>query len=110
MEDLIYIQFKNLDDLVRLVASSPTLFLQHVQLNGKHAYFIQSMLALGKPMIYIYKDSKPIEKKYIVYNRFKDEVSFSDTLSSDGQSAYITILEIENTNLIDSGLKKMLEE
>ena len=109
MEDLCYIQLKKLEDLVRLVSSSQTLFLQHIALNGKHIYFIQSMLSLSKPMVYLYQDMKPIEKKYIIYNRFKDEVAFSDIASTDGQSVNIAILEIENTNLL-SGLKEIIEK
>ncbi len=106
----MYIQFKNFEDLVRLVASSPTPFIQHFKFKDKHAYFVQSILSFIRPLMYVYKDQKSFEKKYVVYNRFKDSVSFSDILGSDGQSVYITILNIENTNLLDYGLKKILEE
>jgi len=103
---LAYVKFKRLEDLVRLVALSLTPIIQHTTIKNKHVYFIQSVPLLGRPLIYFFESDDEIEKRYIIYNKFKDEISFSDKLSTDGQSVSIPILEVEKTNL----LKKIYEE
>lgn len=99
-EELIYIQFSRLDDLVKLVALSPGSFIQHVAVEGKHIYFIQSLMMTSKPMVYIFRSKEKIEKNYVVYNRFSDEITFSAQPGQDGQSIYIPILEVERTNIL----------
>jgi hypothetical protein len=94
----VYVQFKNMEDLVRFVAFSPTPFIQHIEIKEKHIYFIHA-LSLGGSVIYFVELNEKINKRYVVFNRFRDEISFSDQLGSDGQSAYIPILELEKTNI-----------
>jgi len=103
---LVYIKFRRLEDLVKLVALSLTPIIQHVAINNKHVYFVQSVSLLGRPLIYFFDSDEEIGKKYIIYNKFKDEISFSDKLSTDGQSVSIPVLEVEKTNL----LKEIYEE
>jgi hypothetical protein len=99
-EDFFHVKFSGLDDMVRLVALSPTPFLQHAEVNGKHVYFFHAALLIGKPVIYYTILEERVEKRYIVYNKFRDTISFSDKLEADGQSIYIPILEVESTNLL----------
>jgi hypothetical protein len=99
-EELVYVQFSRLEDLVKLVSFSPSPFIQHLVVNDKHIYFVQSLMMISEPMVYIFRTKEKIEKKYIVYNRFSDEISFSDQPSQDGQSIYIPILEVEKTNIL----------
>ena len=93
----VYIQFKNLIDLVRFITISPTPFVYYTKLENHNMYFVQ-LAGLGESVLYCVELDKKIEEKYIVYNRFKDTISFSSKLESDGQSASIPILEVEKTN------------
>jgi len=82
------------------VALSSTPFLQHAEVEGRHEYFFHTALLLGKPVIYYTVLEERIGRRYIVYNKFNDTISFSDKLEADGQSIYIPILEVESTNLL----------
>ena len=96
-----YIQLKRFEDLIRLVSLFSTPFLQHIKLeNGKHVYFVQGSLMIGRPLIYFYEGNEEVKGKYVIYNRFKDEITFSDKASSDAQSVPILILEVEKTNVL----------
>jgi hypothetical protein len=98
---LIYVQLKRIEDLVRLAALSITPMVQHITLEGEHVYFVQSVPLLGRPVVYFLKERKKIDKNFIIYNRFNDEITYSDKLSTDGQSVSIPIIEIEKTNLFE---------
>lgn len=93
----IYIKFKTLTDLVRFIILSPTPFLHYVNLNSHNMYFVQ-IAGLGERVLYYVELEKKIDEKYIVFNRFKDSISFSNKLESDGQSISIPTLEVEKTN------------
>ena len=99
-EEFIYMKLSRLEDLVKLVSLSPSPFIQHTTIKNENIYFIQSLVTMSQPMIYLFKTREKIEKKYVVYNRFSDEITFSDKLGQDGQSLYIPILEVEKTNLL----------
>ncbi|RLI24995.1 MAG: hypothetical protein DRO52_04720 [Candidatus Hecatellales archaeon] len=99
-EEFFHVRFSSLEDMVRLVALSPTPFLQHAEVGGKHVYFFHSTSLLGRPVIYYTVTSEKLEKKYVVYNKFRDTISFSEKLEANGQSIYIPILEVESTNLL----------
>ncbi|RLI15463.1 MAG: hypothetical protein DRO43_01090 [Candidatus Hecatellales archaeon] len=99
-EDVFHVKFSGLEDMVRFVALSSTPFLQHAEVEGKHVYFFHSALLLGKPVIYYTVLGEKVKGRYIVYNKFRDTISFSDKLEADGQSVYIPILEVESTNLL----------
>ena len=92
-----YIQFKNVTDFIRFITISPTPFILYIKLNDHHVYFIQ-MAGLGERVLYYVELEKKIEEQYVVYNRFRDTISFSRKLESDGQSVNIPILEVEKTN------------
>jgi len=93
----VYIQFKNLIDLVRFITIFSTPFVYYTKFENHDMYFVQ-LAGLGERVLYCVELDKKIEEKYIVYNRFKDTLSFSSKLESDGQSASIPILEVEKTN------------
>ena len=52
-------------------------------------------------MVYFVKMSEPKEKNYIIYNRFQDNISFSDKLLAAGQTISIPILKIAKTNIFE---------
>ena len=95
---MTYIQFKNFNDFVRFLTFSPTPFVHYVKLNGCNVYFLQ-FATFGISMLYYVELEKEIEEKYIIYNRFRDTISYSDKLESDGQSVCVPILEVEKTNV-----------
>ncbi len=74
-------------------------FLHHIVINDKNLYFIQAMGFGGGRTVYFVEREERVKKRYIVFNRFRDEVSFSDKLISDGKSACIKILELKKTNI-----------
>lgn len=92
-----YIQFKKFDDFIRFVTLSPTPFIQYINLNSHNVYFVQ-LAGFGEHMLYYVELDKEIEAKYVIYNRFRDVVSFSSKIESDGQSVSVPILEILKTN------------
>ena len=93
-----YAKLKSFSDLVKLIATFPTQLLKHVMMNEKNVYFVHLMGFQGSMIYYVEMPAK-IKEKYVVYNRFKDQVTFSETFRSDGQSAFIPILELETTNI-----------
>ena len=95
---LTYIQFKTFDDFIRFITVSSTPFVQYTNINGHSIYFIQ-LAAFGELMLYYIERDKKIEERYIVYNRFRDSISFSNKIESDGQSLSIPILEVARTNI-----------
>lgn len=95
---LIYFQFKSFDDFIRFITFSPTPFIKYFKLDGHNVYFVQAG-AFGERLLYYVELDKKIEEKYIIYNRFRDNISFSNKLVSDGQSVYVPILEVERTNV-----------
>jgi hypothetical protein len=95
----VFTKFKSLEDLVRFIAFSPTPFLHHLDMEGRQIYFIQILGLGGAPVIHYVEKKDEVKGKYIVYNRFRDTISFSDKLGSGGQETYIPILEIEYTNV-----------
>ena len=98
-QQLNYAKMKTFDDFIRFVAISPAPFVQYVEIEGKHVYFLQILGYGGGKMIYYFEREKKIEEKYILFNRFRDQVTFSNNFGSDGQSTYIPILELEKTNI-----------
>ncbi len=101
MEELIYVQLKTLEDMVKLISMAPGPYLQYAVSQGRHIYFIQILQLTGKPFIYFYEPEEALKDKYVVYNRFQDAVTFSDKPGSDGQAIYIPILEVKKTNVLD---------
>ena len=92
-----YIQFKAFNDFVRFVTLSPTPFIQHLKVNSRDVYFVQ--IGFREPVLYYVERESEIAEKYVVYNRFRDIISFSNKFESDGQSIFVPILEVERTNI-----------
>ena len=98
-QQLNYAKMKSFDDLIRLIVVSSIPFIQYINLDGKYVYFIQIMGFGSGRTIYYFEHDKKIEERYVVFNRFRDQVAFSNSFGSDGQSSYIPILELEKTNM-----------
>jgi hypothetical protein len=94
---LNFAKFKTFEDLVRFVANSQIPFIYHTTVKGKTIYFVHVILLEG--MVYYVEQEEPIKGKYVIYNRFRDQVSFTDKLEMDPQKATLPILEVEMTSV-----------
>jgi len=100
-QEVSYAKLKAFEDLVRFVAMSPTPFLFHIEIGGKQVYFVQVIGLGGGRMVYYTELDRRIKEKYVVFNLFRGEVSFSDQFSTGGQSTHIPIFELEKTNVFE---------
>jgi len=94
---LNFAKFKTFDDLVKFVANSQIPFIYHTTIKDKAIYFVHIGFIEG--MVYYVELDEPIKEKYILYNRFRDQVSLSDKLEMDPQKATLPILEVETTSI-----------
>jgi len=94
---LNFTKFKTFDDFVKFLAVSQIPFIHHTTIKGKDVYFVHIGLIEG--IVYYVEQDEPIREKYVLYNRFRDQVSFSDKLDTDPQKATLPILEIETTSV-----------
>lgn len=92
-----FVKFKAFDDFVKFVAVSQIPFIHHTTIKGKAIYFVHIGLIDGT--VYYVEQDHPAKEKYVLYNRFRDQVSFSDKLEMDAQKATLPILEVEETNI-----------
>ena len=98
-QNALFAQFEDLGDLVRFSSFSATPFIHHVEIGKKHIYFLQILGMGGRSMIYYVERDEEIKGKYIVFNRFTDETTFSNKFESGGQTVLIPILELKRTNV-----------
>jgi len=63
-------------------------------------YFVH--LLLIESLVYYVEKETPIKERYVVYNRFKDQISFSDKLEVDPQKATLPILTIESASVFSN--------
>lgn len=95
-----YVKLKSLDDLVKIVASSPAAFFQHIEFEDQHIYFVSVMFHDGSSLVYYVKRGNKIDAKYVVFNMISGKVGFSETVSTDTNLKYIPIVEIEKQNIL----------
>ena len=95
-----FAKFKTFDDLVRFVATSQIPFIFTMIINGKYLYFVHIMLV--ESLVYYAEMDVPIKERYVVYNRFKDQVVFSDKLEIDPQKSFLPILAIESASVFSN--------
>ncbi len=95
------IELDKIDDLIHLIASTPLQFLDHIELAGKHYYFI---VLGGFPgfshLIYYIARDDPINKKYIIYDSLADTFRFGNELERRGGIICLSIINIKKTNIL----------
>jgi len=94
---LNFAKFKTFDDLVRFVANSQIPFIFTTSVQGKYLYFVH--IVLIESLVYYVETEAPIKERYVVYNRFKDQVTFSDKLEIDPQKVTLPILGVESASV-----------
>ncbi len=92
-----FAKFKTIDDIVKFVANSQIPFIYSATVNGKYLYFVH--IALIESLLYYVELEKPIKERYVVYNRFKDQVTFTDKLEVDPQKMTLPILAVESASV-----------
>jgi len=95
-----YVKLKSLDDLVKIVASSPAAFFQHFEFEDKHIYFVGVVFSEDASLVYYVKRNDKIDAKYVVFNMISGKVGFSENVSTDTNLKYIPIVEIEKQNIL----------
>lgn len=92
-----FTKFRTLDDFIKFVAISQIPYIHHTTIKGKAVYFVH--ISLFEGTVYYVEQEEPIREKYALYNRFRDQVSFTDKLEMDAQKATLPILEVETTSI-----------
>lgn len=95
---LNYAQFKSFSDFVHFTVASQVPFIHHVTINGKEIYFVHQ-IGFGEIMVYYIELERSIKEKYVVFNRFRDQIAFTDRIETDPQSITFPIIELERTNI-----------
>ncbi len=101
------VEIESLKDLVHLIVRLPFQIVNHMELSGKHLYFI--LLGSGVPgvsttLYYILLDEK-IKETYIVFNSIKDTITYSSSFEDRrGGTVYIPIINIKKQNLVKEDL------
>lgn len=99
-----FVQLESLRDLVMLVASSPTMnVIQHLRTGGGHLYFIIGG-TLREIFLYFVKEDEAIDGRFVVYNTYSGEMSFSEKLRTDPNLTSIPVVEIRNQDLLPEDL------
>lgn len=97
------VEIATVKDLVHLIVRLPFQIINHMQLKGKHIYFI--LLGSGLPGIsttlYYISSDEEFDANYVIFNSMKDTISFSKSFEERrGGITYIPIINIKKQNLI----------
>ncbi len=95
---LNYAEFKSFRDLLSFVVSSQIPFIHHISFDGREVYFIQ-LIGMVERVVYYVEMDEAIKERYVCFNRFKDQITFTNRIETDPQSITLPILEIERTNV-----------
>jgi len=98
------VQLKSLRDLVMLVASSHSMnVIQHVEISGRPLYFIIGG-TLSETFLYYVREEKAVQGKFVVYNTFTGEISFSEKMKTEPNLSSIPLVEIERQEIFTEEL------
>ncbi|MFZ0326102.1 MAG: hypothetical protein WBP64_20900 [Nitrososphaeraceae archaeon] len=102
---IIYLQYKNLEDMLKVILFSAqsalglTPMLYSIKYTSNSILFIQTGIANGAVVHYlVMRDARP-EHKYIELKRLTGEFRFVDSIGTDTMSLYIPVLELETSTL-----------
>lgn len=98
------IQLRTLEDLVRLLGSSPSIgAIQHTSLEGRHIYFVLGGTFRETFIYYVVKEEE-VQGKYIVYNGITGEIFPSKRLRTEPNLTSIPIIEIEKQDVFSKAI------
>ncbi|MBD3227895.1 MAG: hypothetical protein GF329_06875 [Candidatus Lokiarchaeota archaeon] len=101
------VEIASIKDLVHLIVRLPFQIINHMELKGKHIYFI--LLGSGLPGIsttlYYILTNEPFDANYIIFNSMKDTIAYSKSFEERrGGITYIPIINIKKQNLIEEDI------
>lgn len=95
-----YIQLQNLEDLVKIIAGSPTAFIHHLDFEKKHIYFVSVIFAGGGSLTYYVKLDEKVDKKYITFNAVNGKIDYREAFAMDANVVYVPIIEVKTQNVL----------
>lgn len=96
-----FVKFRTLNDLIKFVALFDAHFLYHESASGHEIYFIH-VLGLVEEMVYYARQDEAVKEKYVVYDPYRDEVTFTNKLEVNPPKMIFPFLEIENYSSLSS--------
>lgn len=103
--ELKYVEFSDLDNMIRAMVSSRAPLLLHIDFNGRHIYF-QSQPGFKETIFYYVELPDAINEKYVVYDLMTGNISFSNQLLIDPNRRSIPIVEISRQNIFPEKVLK----
>jgi hypothetical protein len=104
MPELVYLKYKQLDDMLKVIIySSQSMLgvipmLYHINQADKNILFIQTGTVGNATIHYIVQNEKPL-KKFIQLKRLSGDYSYVEGIGTDAQSLYVPILNLERSTL-----------
>lgn len=104
MPELVYLKYKELDDMLKVIIySSQSMLgvipmLYHISHGGKNVLFIQTGTIGNATVHYIVQKDEP-PKKFIQLKRLSGEYTYVGGIGTDAQSLYVPILKLEKSTL-----------
>jgi len=95
-----YIQLQNLEDLVKIIAGSPTAFIHHLDFEKKHIYFVSVIFAGGGSLTYYAKLDEKVDKKYVTFNTVNGKIEYREAFAMDANVVYVPIIEVKTQNVL----------
>jgi len=94
------VKTKSLEDLVMLASVMPVSVLNVYRAGEKLvAFTFLELLASSRPIVYVCRLSKPLDKKFAYVNRISGEISFGDSVSADANTVSIPVVNVESHDL-----------
>ncbi|MFX1518323.1 MAG: hypothetical protein ACFFCD_00145 [Promethearchaeota archaeon] len=103
--ELKYVEFSDLDNMIRAMVSSRAPLLLHVAFGSRHIYF-QTQPGFKETIFYYVELPDAIKEKYVVYDLMKGHIIFSDQLLIDPNRRSIPIVEISRQNIFPKEVLK----
>ena len=98
MKYVKYVEFSDLDNMIRAMVSSRAPLLLHIDFNGRHVYF-QSQPGFKETIFYYVELPEAINENFVVYDLMTGNISFSNQLLIDPNRRSIPIVEISKQNI-----------
>ncbi len=98
------IKLKRIEDLVNIAIASQIPVVHHLEIDRRHVYFVPLVGFSEISLIYYLELPEPVKGRYIVYNKFTGEISFSDKIVSDSRLSFLPIVEVEEQNAFSTRL------
>jgi len=103
------VRVKELRDLVSVAVASQVYLLHHVELDGRHIYYVP-FPAYDTHIIYYYESRGKVKGRYVLLNKFTGDVALSDKMANDNRVMVIPVVEVVEQDLLPKELAKKKEK